>query len=177
MPISSRLQSWLELRGIACSIDPEFTKLVPWMRTTVALCSSFMAIGTAFAYTPLLWAMVPIAALGAVFPRHPFDLVYNYGIRYLTGTGPLPLNGAPTRFACGLASVWLVGTILAFGSGAPWLGYLLGGVLASIVALVSVTHFCIPSLVYQLLFSDRALARSAVFGPRQEQSVEANLSR
>jgi hypothetical protein len=171
MSTSPRLQSWLEMRGIACSSDPEFVNLVPWMRFTVVLCATGMGVGTALAFTPLLWAMVPIAALGGIFPRHPFDLVYNRGVRYLTGTRPLPLNGAPTRFACAIASVGLVATALAFTGGLTWLGYLLGGVLTSVGAVVSVSHFCIPSLVYQLLFGDRALAYRALFGRRQTESV------
>ena len=166
MSISPRLQSWLELRGIACSSDADFARVVPWIRTTFILYGTLMGIGTALSFTPLLWAMVPIAAAGAVFTRHPLDLVYNYGLRRLTGTQPLPLNGAPTRFACGLASVWLVATAVAFESGVAWLGYALGGVLVSVVALVSITQFCIPSLIYQLLFGDRAIAYRAVFRGR-----------
>jgi hypothetical protein len=128
------------------------------MRTTTVLCGALIGLGTGLAFTPLLWAMVPIAALGAIFKVHPFDLIYNYGLRHLTGTRSLPRNGAPTRFACGVASVWLVATALAFEAGLAWQGYLLGGVLTSIGTIVSVTHFCIPSLVYQFLFGDRALA-------------------
>ncbi len=165
--LSPRLRSWLEMRGIGCSTDPEFVKLIPWMRTTFVLCGAFIALGTGLAFTPLLWAMVPIAALGVIFKVHPFDLFYNYGLRHLTGARPLPRNEAPTRFACGVASVWLVATALAFEAGLAWQGYLLGGVLTSVGTIVSVTHFCIPSLVYQLLFGDRALAYRALFGPRQ----------
>ena len=162
MSVSPRLQSWLELRGIACSSDPEFTKLVPWMRTTFVLCGGLIAIGTAFAFTPLLWAMVPIAAAGAIFRVHPFDLIYNYGLRHLTGTRPLPPNGTPTRFACGIATVWIAAVALSFALGAPVLGYALGGLLTSIAALVSVTHFCIPSFLYQLALGDPELAHRAI---------------
>ena len=171
MSISPRLQSWLEMRGITCSSDPEFVKLVPWMRFTVVLCATGMGVGTALAFTPLLWTMVVIAALGGIFSRHPFDLVYNHGVRYLTGTGPLPLNGAPTRFACAIASVWLVATALAFTAGLTWVGYLLGASLTSVAAVVAVSHFCIPSLIYQLLFGERALAYRALFGRRQTERV------
>jgi predicted ester cyclase len=101
--------------------------------------------------------MVPIAALGGIFPRHPFDLIYNYRIRYLTGTQPLPRNRAPSRFACGMAAVGLVGTALAFGRGVAWLGYLLGGMLTVVAAIVSITHFCIPSTIYQFLFGRRGI--------------------
>ncbi len=71
LSISPRLQSWLEIRGIACSYDPEFVKLVPWLRTTFLLCGTLVGIGTGLAFTPLLWAMVPIAALGGYFQYIP----------------------------------------------------------------------------------------------------------
>ena len=162
MSISPRLESWLELRGIACSSDPEFAKVVPWIRTTFILCGSLVGIATAFAFTPLLWAMVPIAAAGAIFTVHPFDLFYNYGLRHLTGTRPLARNGAPTRFGCGLAMTWIVAIALSFHLGAASLGYALGGALTAIAAIVSITHFCIPSFVYQFFFGDRALALRTV---------------
>lgn len=162
MSTSPRLQSWLEVRGIRTSTDPEFVKLVPWMRTTFVLCGGLIAAGTAFASTPLLGAMVPIAAAGAIFRVHPFDLIYNYGLRHLTGTRPLPPNGTPTRFACGIASVWLVAIALSFALGAPVLAYALGGLFVSVVVIVSVTHFCIPSFLYQLALGDPELAYRAI---------------
>ena len=169
MAISPRPQSWLELRGIACSIDPEFTKLVPWMRTTFILCGSLIGAGTAFAYTPLLWVMVPIAASGAVFTVHPFDQIYNYGLRHLTGTRKLPPNVVATRFSCGVAAVWLVATALSFQLGVAPLGYALGASLTAVGVVVSTTHFCAASFVYQFLFGDRALALRTVFGSANEQ--------
>ena len=169
MGLSPRLQSWLELRGIACSSDPEFVKLVPWIRTTFVLCGSLVGIGTAFAFTPLLWAMVPIAAAGAIFKVHPFDLIYNYGLRHLTGTRPLPPNGAPMRFSCGVAGVWIVAIALSFNLGVAPLGYVLGAMLISIAAVVSVTHFCIASFGYQFVFGDRALALRTISSSTEEQ--------
>ncbi len=169
MSISPRLQCLLEVRGIAYSSDPEFAKVVPWIRTTFILCASVAGIGTAFAFTPLLWALAPIAAAGAIFSVHPFDLFYNDGLRHLTGTRPLPRNGAPTRFACGLATPWLVATALSFHLGVAPLGYALGGSLTAVAALVSITHFCIPSFVYQFFFGDRALALRTISGSAQQQ--------
>ncbi len=158
MSLSPRLQSWLELRGIETSDDPDFLKMAPWVRTTFLLCGSLFGIATAFAFTPLMWALVPIAAAGAIFRVHPFDLVYNLGIRHLTGTRKLPPNGAPTRFACALAAPWMVATALSFQFGLAPLGYALGGSLTAVAALVGITHFCIPSFIYQFVVGDRALA-------------------
>ena len=169
MSISPRLQCLLELRGIDDSSDPEIAKVVPWIRTTFVLCGSLVGIATAFAFTPLLWVMVPIAAAGAIFTVHPFDLFYNYGVRHLTGTRKLPANGAPTRFACGLATPWLVATALSFHLGVAPLGYALGGLLTSVAALVSMTHFCIPSFIFQFFFGDRALALRTVSRFAEEQ--------
>lgn len=79
-------------------------------------------------------------------------LIYNYGIRFITKTGPLPRRGAPSRFACGLGAVWLVATAWAFQAGHPLLGYVLGGLLTAVAVLVSTIDFCIPSFVYRSIF-------------------------
>jgi hypothetical protein len=118
--------------------------------------------GTILASAPVLWTLGAIAALGSIFPFHPFDLLYNHVVRRLTRTRPLPHHGAQRRFACGMAAVWLTGTGLAFHAGSTTLGYVLGGVLTSVAAIVSVTHFCIPSLVYNTLFRRNASARAFV---------------
>lgn len=83
---------------------------------------------------------------------HPFDYIYNYGIRRKTDTGPLPERGAPGRFACGLGTVWLVATAWAFYAGMMLTGYTLGALLVLVAGLVSTIHFCIPSLIYRTIF-------------------------
>ncbi len=164
MSISPVLRRRLEIRGISVSDDSEFIRLVPWIRTTFALCATLVAIATAFAFTPLLWAMVPIAALGAALPVHPFDLIYNRGVRRFTHTRRLPHNGAPTRFACAVAVPWLIATALAFSLGVTWLGYTLGALLATVAGIVSVTHFCIPSAIYQILTGNGSIVPAALPG-------------
>jgi hypothetical protein len=102
---------------------------------------------------------MPIAALAAVFPVHPFDHFYNYALRPLTRTRKLPPRGAPNRFACGVGALWLLVTGWAFVAGAATLGYFLGGALTLTSLLVSTIHFCIPSLIYRSIFG---------FPPRRE---------
>jgi hypothetical protein len=159
MPVSAIVRSRLEAQGFRNLDDDALAEIGPWMRWAPAICAPVMAVGTIFASPPVLWGLAAIALLGAVFPRHPFDLLYNYGVRRLTRTRPLPPHGPQRRFACGLATVWLVGTGLAFHEGAMVLGYVLGGVLTAVALLVAVTHFCIPSLVYNTLFLRSATPR------------------
>jgi hypothetical protein len=122
-----------------------------WLRLSPALCATFAGLGTATASASVLFALAGTASLGAVLPFHPFDLIYNYGIRFLVGKRSLPPNGAPRRFACGIAAVWLVATALCFLSGEPTGGYALGALFVLVAVLVSTTDICIPSLIYHLL--------------------------
>ncbi|HEV8400405.1 MAG TPA: DUF4395 family protein [Gemmatimonadales bacterium] len=80
---------------------------------------------------------------------HPFDLIYNYGIRRFTRTGPLPRRGAPSRFGCGMGAVLLVVTAWAFSAGHAAVGYALGGVVTFAALLVGTTDICIPSMIYR----------------------------
>lgn len=123
----------------------------PWLRWSPVFCSIVMATGTILASPWVLWGLAVTAVLGTMMRSHPFDYLYNFGVRRLIGTPPLPPNGAPRRFACGIAAVWLVVTGAAFAADLTVLGYALGGILTAVAALVAITHFCIPSLIYGLI--------------------------
>lgn len=151
MALSPAIRKRLEIQGFSAGDEAALCEVEPWLRFTPGVCAALMALGTALALPALLWALVPVAALGAVFRTHPFDLAYNYGVRRLAKTRRLPPNGAPRRFACGMGAAWLAATALAFNLGAPVAGYVLGGVLTSVALLVSTTHVCIPSLIYRVL--------------------------
>lgn len=152
MTTSSVVRSRLEAQGFCNLDDATLTELAPWMRWSPALCTVFMAIGTALNSPVILWSLAATAFLGVLLPFHPFDLLYNYGVRFLSGTRALPYHGAQRRFACGIATVWLIGTGWAFHAGSALVGYALGIPLVLVAGLVSVTHFCIPSLIYSTLF-------------------------
>jgi Domain of unknown function (DUF4395) len=142
----------LDIQGFEHIKDEALAQVAPWLRLAFGLCAVLAGVGTATTSPIILLLLVPIAFLGAVFPVHPFDLIYNYGIRFMTGTPSLPRRGAPARFACGLSLVWLVGTIWAFHAGLLVLGYVLGGLLTGVAVLVITTDICIPSLIYRSLF-------------------------
>ena len=157
--LSTTLRHRLDIQGYTCVDDATLARTQIWLRMSPALCATIAAIGTALASPPILWGLMVFAALGAILPFHPFDLIYNLGIRHLTGTPPLPLNGAPRRFACGMASAWLLATGGLFYAGFDVAGYLLGGALVAVAALITASHICIPSLVYRTLFGRADLVR------------------
>jgi len=136
--------------------DATLNELAPWMRWSPAICTVFMVLGTYLNSPVILWLLAGTAFFGMLLPFHPFDLLYNYGMRFITGTRPLPHHAAQRRFACGIATAWLVATGWAFHVGSNTVGYALGIPLILVAGLVSVTHFCIPSLIYNALFGTKA---------------------
>ncbi|MCH7638020.1 MAG: DUF4395 family protein [Bacteroidetes bacterium] len=85
--------------------------------------------------------------MAALFPVHTFDLIYNYGVRHARGTGPLPRRGAPSRFACGVRVLWLIGVIWAFQGEYHLAGFIIGCVLTSVALLVASSNICIPQMI------------------------------
>ena len=142
----------LDIQGFDPIDDATLVPVARWLRLAFGLCITLAAAGLLLRAPALLWALAAIASLAALFPVHPFDLVYNFGIRHLTGTAPLPRRGPPSRFACGLGSVWMVATILLLEAGHQVLGQLVGWTLVGVGTLVSTTVICIPSLIYRSVF-------------------------
>jgi hypothetical protein len=142
----------LEIQGFT-EVDPGvLAKTASWLGFPYGICATLAAVGVILASPMILLALTFFSAWGLVSPVHPFDYVYNYGIRYATGTRPFPKRGVPGRFACGLGTIWLVVTAGAFYSGMMLTGYILGGMLVLVALLVSTIHFCIPSLIYRSIF-------------------------
>lgn len=154
----------LDIQGFERVGDGELAPVAPWLRLAFALCAVLAAVGTVLASPAMLVVLATIAALGAALPVHPFDLLYNHGIRRFTGTGPLPRRGAPTRFACGMGAVLLVVTAWLFTGGHAVAGYALGGALTAVATLVATTDICIPSLMYRSVFGFPARRQATVPG-------------
>jgi hypothetical protein len=150
--MSARTRHRLHVQGFDSVADDDLAPVAPWLRLAFALCALLGGIGTALASPTILLALAVVAALAAASPVHPFDLIYNYGIRHLTGTGPLPSRGLPARFGCGMGAVMLLPTAWAFSAGYPVVGYAVGGVLTSMALLVGTTDICLPSIVYRSIF-------------------------
>jgi len=158
MSVDPGLRSRLETQGFCGLDDATLAEVGPGLRWSPVLCTLFMIVGVATQSAIVLWLLATTAFIGVLLPFHPFDVLYNYGVRHLTGTRPFPRNGPQRKFACGLATVWLAATGWAFYAGFDTLGFALGVPLILVAALVSVTHICVPSMVYNLLFRRRGAA-------------------
>ncbi len=166
--LSPTLRKRLELQGFTCSNDPAFVQIVPWLRFTPAVGMVMIALATWSASPAFLLALATMAALGVIFPVHPADLIYNYGLRYVTRTGPLPLNGRPRRFSFGVMALALIVTAILFTADFRLSGRVLGFSLVLIPATnVVMQHFCVMSLLYRVLFGD----------PKSDTPREMNMSR
>lgn len=123
-----------------------------WLRLAPAICMVWTAVGVAVASPFILAALVPFALLGGILRGHPFDLIYNFGLRHIFNTPKLPPYGLPRRFACLMASVMLTAMAVAFYFGLHFMGYLLGGTMIFMASINVFTGFCVPSFIYGLIF-------------------------
>lgn len=157
----------LDIQGFDSVAEERLAAVAPWLRMAFALCAASAIVATALASVPLFLVLAVIAGAAALSPVHPFDLLYNHGIRRFTGTDPLPHRGAPSRFACGIGAVGLLVTAWAFSAGMLTLGYILGFTLSAVASLVGTVDICIPSRIYRAIFgAPRARAnRSPVQSP------------
>ncbi len=150
--VGARRLSRLDVQGFEAVQEEHLAEVGRWLRLAFGLCATLAIIGTALASTPILLTLAGIAFVAALSPVHPFDLIYNFGIRYVTKTRPLPRRGPPTRFACGVGALWLILTVGAFDASWTIVGYVLGFTLASVAILVSTMDICVPSMIFRAIF-------------------------
>ncbi len=147
----------LTMQGYGSLSDGERRELWLGLRFSPLLCFAGIALGTALGSPPLLLAMAATAAVGGFFAaRHPFDHVYNAVLRPLIGGPPVPPSPAPRRFACQLAAPWIAAIAISFLAGSSALAWILAIPMLVVAATVTTTNWCLPSLIYGLLFERQA---------------------
>ena len=136
----------LSMQGYGLA-DPERRRLWLGLRFPTALCLALVVTALVLQSALLLAVLVPIGAVAGWSSRHPFDYLWNHALRYLLGAPALPPNPTRRRHAFKLATVWLALGAALFATGASTAGLVLGGVLVAVCGLVTVTNFCVPSLM------------------------------
>ena len=84
----------LETQGYRLGGD-EARALRIGLRFPTALCLALVVTGLALESALMIALLVPIGAVAGWTPRHPFDLIWNRGLRHPAGAPELP----QTRFA------------------------------------------------------------------------------
>lgn len=134
----------LDVQGY--SLTQEESRALRWgLRFSTALCLALVITGLVLQSAALVFAVVPIEAVAGWTKRHPFDLIWNHGLRQLSGAPELPPNPRPRRHAFKLATVWLLAVGLLFAFDQMTAGLVLGAVLVGVCGLVTATNYCVPS--------------------------------
>lgn len=146
------IRTRIQAQGFCGLDDATYRQINYPLRISPAICMIWSAVGTALASPVILWALVPFAALGSMLSSHPFDFIYNLGLRHLFKTPALPPYPRRRHFACLLATVMLVVSALGFQLGMPMVGYIVGWSLVAAAFVNVSTGFCVPSFIYRLIF-------------------------
>jgi Domain of unknown function (DUF4395) len=134
----------LDVQGYC--LTREESRALRWgLRFPTALCLALAITGLALQSAVLIFALVPIGAVAGWTRRHPFDLIWNHGLRHMSGAPKLPPNPRPRRHAFKLATVWLFAVGLFFAFDQMTAGLVLGAVLVGVCGLVTATNYCVPS--------------------------------
>lgn len=150
--VSSTTRNRIEAQGFLGFDDKSLAQINYWLRLSPAICMVWTAVGTALESAVILWALVPLALLGGLLPGHPFDVLYNYGLRHMVDGPRLPRYPLPRRFACLIATAILVVAAWGFQTGQPIVGRISGWFLVAAAFVNVTTGFCIPSFIYGLIF-------------------------
>ncbi len=150
--LTSTRINFLKAQGYCNLSDAEISELAFGNRFAYIACGGIVAIAVATAHIPTLIAMTIVAFFGIILPYHPFDYIYNHVLRGMLNKPKLPPRSKQLKFACVIATLWLIATTYLFYVGSDILGYVLGGLLVAVAFIVSATDFCIPSMIYNFIF-------------------------
>jgi uncharacterized protein DUF4395 len=128
-----------------CLSGSESRRLRLGLRFPTGLCLGLVIIALALESPLMLVALSGIGLIAGFTSRHPFDVLWNHGLRHLVGAPELPPNPPRRRHAFKLATVWLLAVAGLFAAGQDVAALSLGAVLVGVCGLVTATNFCVPS--------------------------------
>jgi hypothetical protein len=120
-------------------------RIAPAISTVVILAAVWIGSPTTFV------ALIPFALVGAIWGRHPIDVVYSELLAPIFDARALTKCGPSRRLAGASAAVWLVIVAIAFRNGPTLLGGLLAGLMAAAMFLTATLDFCVPCFVWKLI--------------------------
>jgi len=152
--VNSETRRRIEEQGFMCLSDSDIVEINYWLRLAPAICLTWMTIGVVQASPSIIFALAPFAALGGIMRGHPFDVIYNLGLRHIFHTKEIPAYGMPRRLTFLLASVMLTIMASAFYLGYAVAGYVVGALMIASGASLVATGLCMPARIYGRVFGD-----------------------
>lgn len=150
--ISPIARERMQAQGFCSLSDATYAQINYPLRLSPAIMMVWVAVGTVLGSAQILWAVVPFTALGAILTGHPFDVLYNHGLRYLMGRQELPRYGTRRRFAFAVATTMTALAAWGFQAGVPLLGDIVGGAIVASTCLHVITGICGPAVLAGRLF-------------------------
>jgi len=123
-----------------------------WWRFTPTLNWITTLIGTVMAWPEILFAQAALMAVAVATPSHPLDWLYNYGVRYITGTPPLPISGLRRKIVFAMASALIALLGAWFFMGYNIAGYIQGGIMTVLGGVLVVFNLCVVSEALARIF-------------------------
>ena len=109
-------------------------------------------MGFVLAWPQILFVQAVLMGIAVIMPSHPFDWLYNYGLRFLTGTAPLPKSGQRRKVMFATASVLIALLGGWFYMGYNMVGYIQGGIMTLLGGLLVVFNLCVLSEILAKIF-------------------------
>ena len=128
--------------------DDEINMFNYWLRIAPATCMFWVTTSLVLGSPLMMAVLIPVALLCFALARHPFDAIYNYGLRYFVGGEKLPAYGAPRRFMCLMASMIVAAIAVSFAFDFFTIGYVLGSSMVAMLLLNVITGKCGPCTIY-----------------------------
>jgi hypothetical protein len=128
-----------------CLSDAERRELAVGLRFSTGVCLSLVVVALVIQSAAMIFALSGIGLIASFGARHPFDHVWNHGVRRVVGGPPLPPNPARRRHAFKVATAWLALVGALFSAGATTIALVLGGLLVGACAAVTTMNLCLPS--------------------------------
>ena len=134
------------------TLEPEDRRrLDVGLRFPTALCLVLVIIALALQSAPMLFALSVLGVVAGFSSRHPFDHLWNGGVRHLLGAPEVPPNPPRRRHAFKVATAWLLLVASLFAAGAGTAGLVLGGMLVAACTAVTLFNLCLPSTALALV--------------------------
>jgi hypothetical protein len=132
------------------------------LRFSTAVCLPLVVLALVLESSVMAFALSAVAFVAGFTSRHPFDYIWNHGVRHVAGAPALPANPPRRRHAFKLGTAWLLAVAALLAIGATTAALVLGGLLLTSCAVVTAINFCVPSQA--LAWWERRTTRQRVLG-------------